>query len=241
MSQSEFVELVCAIADHHVREIVELYPEGPYQLIGHSFGSVIAFSIAQKLQSEKGRVSFFGSIDTHGPHAPLYRALKPFETFYLDRLYNLRHFKSLSGTQRWEYFNSRMRQYLSSLLKPKKSISETAGIAHQYNDNETIENTASPNLSSPRSSSHLADIDVIEKLLTLNFETKIENLHVFLARQERTKYPWKHVLSPRAGWSTDSASEIRVHHCSGDHWQIVLEPHVRELAQKLVKAIAESS
>lgn len=235
MAQSNFIENARAIAAHHVRELLEVQPSGPYILVGHSFGSIMAFLMASELHSTHRKVAFLGLIDTYGPHSVTYRALRPIETFYLNRQYNWRYFNSLQRAQRLEYLNTRLRSAGVDFLKNARSRwQQTLALNRQALKRSTPE----PSLTGDNSQTHLSDLQVIKQLLDLNFATKIEQLHVFLARAERSKHPFRHVISPYAGWSTEAAANIQIHHCPGNHWEIVIEPHVRELAQQLTAAIA---
>jgi acyl-coenzyme A synthetase/AMP-(fatty) acid ligase/thioesterase domain-containing protein/acyl carrier protein len=50
----------------HIREV---QPHGPYRLLGHSFGGLVAFEIARRLRTEGEEVALLGLIDTFLPDA----------------------------------------------------------------------------------------------------------------------------------------------------------------------------
>jgi thioesterase domain-containing protein/acyl carrier protein len=52
------------MASYYVRAIRTHQPEGPYRLVGHSFGGIVAFEVAQQIMSEGGVVDFLGMFDT---------------------------------------------------------------------------------------------------------------------------------------------------------------------------------
>jgi amino acid adenylation domain-containing protein len=52
------------LATHYVRQIQTLQPQGPYLLIGASFGGLVAFEMAQQLQAIGQQVSLLGILDT---------------------------------------------------------------------------------------------------------------------------------------------------------------------------------
>ena len=54
-------------ARRYVQELRLIQREGPYQLIGYSFGGVIAYEMAQQLLASGERVSFLGLLDTAAP------------------------------------------------------------------------------------------------------------------------------------------------------------------------------
>jgi thioesterase domain-containing protein len=54
-------------ARRYVDELRRIQREGPYQLIGYSFGGVIAYEMARQLLASGQRVSFLGLLDTPAP------------------------------------------------------------------------------------------------------------------------------------------------------------------------------
>lgn len=58
------------MAAHYRAEIRRVQPGGPYQLLGTSFGGVVAFEIAVQLQQEGERVALLAMVDTMPPDGP---------------------------------------------------------------------------------------------------------------------------------------------------------------------------
>jgi thioesterase domain-containing protein len=58
-----------SLAAHYVDEVRRIQPVGPYQLLGHSLGGLIAFEMARRLCAEGEGVTFLGLLDTHTPSA----------------------------------------------------------------------------------------------------------------------------------------------------------------------------
>jgi thioesterase domain-containing protein/acyl carrier protein len=56
-----------ACARRYVDELRRIQREGPYQLIGYSFGGVIAYEMARQLLASGDRVGFLGLLDTPAP------------------------------------------------------------------------------------------------------------------------------------------------------------------------------
>jgi thioesterase domain-containing protein/acyl carrier protein len=54
-------------ARRYVEELRVIQREGPYQLIGYSFGGVIAYEMARQLLASGERVNFLGLLDTPAP------------------------------------------------------------------------------------------------------------------------------------------------------------------------------
>ena len=63
------------IAEHYLRQIRHVQPQGPYMLSGYSFGGTIAFEIAQRLKKQGQTVSLLAMLDAPFP-APTARPFK---------------------------------------------------------------------------------------------------------------------------------------------------------------------
>ena len=55
------------MADYYLAALAETYAEGPYLLMGYSFGGLVAFEMAQRLLERGKRVALLALIDTY-PH-----------------------------------------------------------------------------------------------------------------------------------------------------------------------------
>jgi amino acid adenylation domain-containing protein len=55
------------MAAHYVREVRDLEPHGPYYLVGDTLGGLIAFEIAQQLETQGENVAFLAMFDTACP------------------------------------------------------------------------------------------------------------------------------------------------------------------------------
>ena len=58
---------VGAMAARHLRQILQVQPQGPYRIAGWSFGGVLAHEIAAQLLARGERVEFLGLIDAFCP------------------------------------------------------------------------------------------------------------------------------------------------------------------------------
>ncbi|WP_094117840.1 non-ribosomal peptide synthetase [Lonsdalea britannica] len=68
-SQPPFMTLEAA-ASRYVRIIRLAQPEGPYRLLGWSFGGTLAYEIAAQLLGQDQQVEFLGMLDTRWPDSP---------------------------------------------------------------------------------------------------------------------------------------------------------------------------
>ena len=55
------------LATRYIREIRHIQPEGPYYLLGYSFGGLLAFEMAQQLHAMGQLIGFLGIVDTPAP------------------------------------------------------------------------------------------------------------------------------------------------------------------------------
>lgn len=55
------------MAEHYVALIKHVQPDGPYYLLGHSFGGIVAFALAQKLRQKGDEVGLLGLLDSYNP------------------------------------------------------------------------------------------------------------------------------------------------------------------------------
>jgi amino acid adenylation domain-containing protein len=64
---------LAAMAAEYIREIRQVWPDGPYHLLGWSFGGVLAYEVAVQLQGQGARVGLLASLDgtPAGPDEPL--------------------------------------------------------------------------------------------------------------------------------------------------------------------------
>jgi aspartate racemase len=61
----ECLTSIPAMAERYIREIKRVQPEGPYRIGGYSFGGLVAYEMAQMLQSQGEEVALLGLFDTY--------------------------------------------------------------------------------------------------------------------------------------------------------------------------------
>jgi thioesterase domain-containing protein/acyl carrier protein len=55
------------MATYYADALQRVRPEGPYRLIGYSFGGLVAFEVARQIRARGGEISFLGLLDTSEP------------------------------------------------------------------------------------------------------------------------------------------------------------------------------
>jgi len=81
------------IAADYLREIKQIQPSGPYYFIGESSGGLVAYEMSQQLLELGEEVAFLGMLDTYIPQLVGGKDPTPAEWFVLMK----KHFQTLSG------------------------------------------------------------------------------------------------------------------------------------------------
>jgi thioesterase domain-containing protein/acyl carrier protein len=122
------------MARDFVREIRELQPRGPYYLLGHCLGGVVAYEVACQIEDQGEQVDMLGFLDTVRPTWLRYfrfRAWRILEKmvpnwkfYYRDRFgYHWLQLARLGWRERANYFTSRLNTVREALdLAPPKSV-----------------------------------------------------------------------------------------------------------------------
>jgi thioesterase domain-containing protein len=200
---------VIDLAARYLQEIRKQQPVGPYLLAGLSFGGLVAFEIAQQLRRQGEDVALLALFDTYEPGE--YGELSIRQKLSL-------HLKSYrQHGQGYILEKVKRRMYVE-----RKKISNLLNHVH-------------PNLG------HSEDGQSSANLKTLLFSQAS-------ATYQPEAYPGKIILfhalydsnfrpSTEAGWQQLAMDGLEVHEIPGDHFSILKEPHVGQLAQTLTAAI----
>lgn len=97
---TEPMTTVQEIADMMIDNMRKVQPEGPYQLVGFSFGGLLAYEMARKLSAKGQRVSLLAFLDTYTPEG---RRLRPKWQRFCLHLWAL-----ITRPGRVEYLRSRL-------------------------------------------------------------------------------------------------------------------------------------
>lgn len=63
------LESVEETAAHYLNQLIVIQPQGPYNLLGHSLGGLIAYEMAQQLRASGETVNYLGLVDTFCPQS----------------------------------------------------------------------------------------------------------------------------------------------------------------------------
>jgi thioesterase domain-containing protein len=206
------------MAAHYIKEMRELQPEGPYFIGGRSLGGMVAFEMAQQLKAQGQTIGLLALLDTYPSgyaklfrneatlRASLCRATKRTKA-------HLANLQSLSINQGLAYLINKAR------FAPRKMKSQVwRRVFHLH------ENLGRP---LPRM---LKDIKEFNSVAVRAYTPRVYNGKVTLfwaSADLRTS------IDLVEGWRALAGGGIEVHEIPGSHLDIIKEPHVQDLANKL--------
>ncbi|HEV7799008.1 MAG TPA: amino acid adenylation domain-containing protein, partial [Pyrinomonadaceae bacterium] len=213
------------MAAHYIKEMRELQPEGPYFIGGRSLGGMVAFEMAQQLKAQGESIGLLALLDTYpSGYARLFRneatllaALRRATKRTKAHLANLR---SLSPNEGLSYLIEKTR------FAPRKMKSQVW--RRLYNAYEkfgrSYETLGRP---LPRA---FRDIKEFNSLAVRAYRPQVYDgpVTLFWASTDlRTS------IDLVEGWRALAGGGIDIHEIPGSHLDIIKEPHVGELANKL--------
>jgi amino acid adenylation domain-containing protein len=210
------IERVADIASYYIRSIQTIQPQGPYLLVGYSFGGIVAFEMARQLAACGERVDFLGLIDIRSPTLGKSRmSVKKWLSFHLDRL------QKLHCQDRIKYFADKI-FYRYSI----KTKGDTEGYKEVM-------------------AKRLADFEMFEPELLNVLEANLQATKHYIPQtySGRATLFWCEYQSlyidryPDLGWGEFVAGGVETVFVPGEHLSLLSEPHVRVLAEKLNLAI----
>jgi len=213
---------ISEIATYHIEGIKQIQQSGPYWLGGHSFGGKVVFEIAQQLRHQGEQVALLAIMDI------------PVEVIQAEQ--NALHWNDT------QYLVNLAKIYALIMGKPfiiSQNLDQKLTLDEQLTDlSEQLAN-AGQNLS-------VEDLSQIFQVYKSNMMADTQ-----YRPQERYPIPINFIRSqelgiadfvpdaiatandPHWGWSQISAKDVTLYTVSGNHFTIMTEPYVQELAEKL--------
>ena len=205
------------MADHYLKEMREVQPEGPYLIGGRSSGGTIAFEMACRLAAEGEEVVLLALLDT----------------------YPAGYFKLLPGSGSWRQRVSRFGRRLQSHGMNLRRLNVPEQIAYVFRKLKYAPAKAKHKLYRRAYKLYkrygrplppvLKNIEEINFAAVKDYEpqTYAGNVTLFLASDLTADYD---LLD---GWRELVDGDIETIEIPGNHINIIKEPHVRPLAEKL--------
>jgi thioesterase domain-containing protein len=197
------------LAAHYLKEIRRVQPQGPYHILGYSFGGTVVLEMAQQLHAVGETVGLLGMLDGR---ASKYVEGRPgaspvAKSSQHGRLvsYFMRHL-SHDSAKAW-------REFFIQDLKDRKARYLTALAAKTFS----------------RIPASLKDTYEINSFAQRNYQKKPfpGRLTLFRASKQEEGIP------PDNGWGPIFVQGVEIHEIPGDHWQILSEPGIDVLAKSI--------
>jgi thioesterase domain-containing protein/acyl carrier protein len=204
------------MADRYIGEVRAVQPEGPYYLGGLSFGGLIAYEMAQRLQAQGEQIALLGLIDTYYPY-------KPNEVGFGQRIASWvathhERYGALPREERGQYVRNRLRHaYLLSVNGLKRRLyGFRAG-----GDPEKVVNVGRR----------------IRYANTIAFENYTPPPYTGGATYFRAKRSASRPKIVQERWRDLIAGPLDIYPIPGRHSALLDEPHVQGLAHALDEAL----
>ncbi len=194
-----------ALAEKYVEDIKKAWPEGPYYLIGYSFGGVVAFEMAQQLQKAGQSTPVVVMLDTR--HPCFVKTRVPYQKNSIKRfVYRLQNSMQRTADVRThlkEYFYFKIKRELNRL---KKQVSDLV----------------SNDLTKEAERRQQKKITKKMKGILQQYRPKPYTGKVILFRA--AKQPAELENEPSLGWSSVAAGGLEIYNVSGNHSSILFYP-----------------
>jgi thioesterase domain-containing protein/acyl carrier protein len=193
------------MAQHYIKEIKAVQPEGPYLLGGMCAGGVVAFEMAQQLQKQGEKVDLLAVLNSPPPN-PLNFLLDSWPLYlkFIRLLVHVRSLLSLSPAKWSTYFSERKQGFQK--VANLKAKTDYYGFKIR-----------------------LANMKALQNYMPRPYQGKIT---LFLASEKAATYR-QALSSPKAireGWKRLAARGFEVHEVPGSRDTFLREPNAKDLA-----------
>lgn len=206
------------IAARYVRDVLTTNPDGPYLLCGLSFGGIVAFEMARQIRASGRKVDFIGLIDTYAPSYFRSEDLQEKQLpLYLRVMDQIAAIRRLAPKNRLAFIENKLRSGMSRM----QNANGKTVIA------EDVREYLPAVLKSIKRASEQATVDYFPK----PYDGEVV---LFRALERLWSYKDRYM-----GWG-GLAETITVREVVGNHYTVIQEPCVQELAKALRRALDEA-
>jgi amino acid adenylation domain-containing protein len=204
------------MASHYIQEIQTIQPNGPYFLLGWSFGGFIVYEMAQQLYSQGEKVALLGMIESIRPG---YYKRSPFLIRVFLHLYNIFRRgpayiwqKAVGWTKQGKY---EIQQIYKRYLNAAQHVLDIT-----------------PHL--PENDEHLKVIGAnLQALDEYIFQVYPGQITLFRTSDENRYEAIGEKYDPQLGWGDIITGGIDMNYIPGSHLTVMEEPHVQVIAEQL--------
>ena len=222
----EPVDELCQMARNYVRAVQDVSPRGPYLLGGWSFGGVVAYEMAQQLTAAGEQVSRVVMLDSWAPRQSQPAAAST----EVDLLWFARQ---LIGDQ----FDESHSEELARQLKQLTHDEQLALVR-----NEAVEaRRLPPDFALPQLHRLLA-VFRANVVAVRNYKPSPSRLPLSVLRSvDAHPAGRQRPADPTMGWSSLTSDAVRTEEVPGHHFSMLVEPHVKVVAQALARTISDAT
>ncbi|BAZ25556.1 amino acid adenylation domain-containing protein [Kalymmatonema gypsitolerans NIES-4073] len=204
------------MAAHYIKEIQTIQPNGPYFLVGYSFGGTIVFEMAHQLHKQGQKIGLLVMLDTCRPG---YSKRLPFLKRIFLHFNNLLQsgptylWHKLAGWREWGTYHlkERYKRYLN--------------LMHDL----------------PETDKHLSIIDAnVQAASVYTFQAYPGRMTLLRTEDKNRDDAVGVQYDPQFGWGEVVTGGVDIHHLPGSHLTFVDEPNVRVLAEKLKDSLEKA-
>jgi amino acid adenylation domain-containing protein len=199
------------MAADYINEIRTVQLHGPYFLVGHSLGGIVAFEMAQQLAKAGERVALLALFDTFSP-VQFHKETPPLR--YQISIHKL-NLSRLKPTERLSYVTDRVKWKIERL---GQKLTDKFYLWSGRPNPDLIPET-------------FRLVEQANRQAVRNYLPQVYPGRVTLFRS--IERPTRKYYEPLLGWGELAAGGVEVVEVPGHHSTMILEPYVRFLAEKL--------
>jgi acyl transferase domain-containing protein/thioesterase domain-containing protein/acyl carrier protein len=201
-----FLTRVEDMAAYYIRGVREVQPHGPYCLAGYSFGGFVVFEMAQQLHAAGETVALLGLLDT-------------IEWQYLEQFR-----KRADLRQRLAMYKFRFQRIFLSGKGPREATNRAVSVLTRnwYQRMYKLRLLSAPNI---------PDLKTVNRIAASVYRPRVFPGHLTIFRSvSRSPLDGDDEL---LGWGGMAAGGIEIQDVTGNHLDMLSEPNVRMLSEKL--------
>ncbi|MBC6367517.1 non-ribosomal peptide synthetase [Algoriphagus sp. AK58] len=221
-------ESIEEIAAFNIRLMRKVQAQGPYQLAGHSMGGWVAVEMANQLLQQGEKIDFIGLMDSFSP-----QVLADLGGFTLHSKQQEVNDLIMLVERLVEYMSPDLNFYELKEKLEQIDSKERLSLVHQW----TVSKGLIPDSFSRQELGQWAKL--IGTNSRIHFEpTKIDQItHLFKAERSSRK---DENIPECHGWTATVSSDLIIHGTPGNHYTMMLSPHVQSLAKAIQDCLQKS-
>ena len=202
------------MARYYLAEVRALEPQGPYHFLGYSFGGLIAYEMARQLSSSGGRMGLLGMLDTRrmAPLPALAAAEQPRNRLGRRRSYAASHLKRVLSPNGLNYAREKIR---ARWLRTAYTLLDAIGRPIP---------------------------DALKSASDINWFAAVHYTPQFFPGKITLFQAMESPDDARRSydrWAQLAGEGVEIREISGQHENVLADPHVRLLAREVTSCLAE--